>query len=242
MYQKWVHMSRTLKDRPYWVKLNESTKTDHDHLHFGRTYTKTKPVLDKDGNEIFDDAEWGFTAKEIRDAHSSEVVEGMPWRINSLAWHRFFGWNKEHPALTNRQVNLARALYVQGRGDTFIVCGTYKKRREVEVILSQVANYCTAGEKYTNRSQYRDHGKREMPCTPSWEGLSEAAGKGIYTSDMADKKTTTRKEINGIIRRTERDTLNGVKNAWNSGYDVDDYDQDVDFTTSQPHKWAYWLY
>lgn len=240
--QKWILMSRTLKDRPYWVKLNDSPVTDHDHRDLGRTHYTTKIVLDKDGNEIYDETEWGFTAKEIRDAYTSEVIDRFPWRINYLNWHQFFGWNKEHPVLTNRQINQARALYAQGLGDTFIVCGTYQKRRTERVVWYQIADHCTAGEKWSSRSQYRDYSRREMPCTPSWDGLPEHQGRGIYTSDMADIKTSTRREINGIIRRTERDTLNEVKNAWNSGYDVDDYDQDVDFSHSQPHQWSYWLY
>jgi len=232
MYQKWAHMSRTLKDRPYWVKLNDSTMTDHDHINMGRTYYTSEPVLDQDGNNIYDEAEWGFTAKEIRDAYTSEVLS---WWATRLKWHRFFGWNKEHPVLTNGQINKARALYAQGLGDTFIVCGTYQKLRTTQIVRRQMKDYCTAGERYTSKWDSRH--ASELPCTPSWEGLRA----NYWMMDMADVKTSTRREINGSIRRVERDTLKRVRNEWNSGWDVDDYDQDVDFSHSQPHKWANWL-
>lgn len=236
MDQKWAHMSRTLKDRPYWVKLNDSTVTDHDHLNLGRTYYKTKIVLDKDGNEIYDETVWGFTATEIALAYTSDSSLNFIQAYNRrLKWYRFFSWNEDHPHISNAIIDQAKRLHNSGAGSNFLECGTYQKRRTEQVVYRQMKDYCTEGERYTSKWDSRHSG--ELPCTPSWDGIRQ----NFWYSDMAGPKASIRREINGIHRRLERDTLNRMRDQWNSGWDVDDYDEDVDFTTSQPHNWGNWL-
>jgi hypothetical protein len=48
-------MSRTDKDRPYWVKQNDETLLryiDHDHLNLGRTYYRDRIVRDENGKPV----------------------------------------------------------------------------------------------------------------------------------------------------------------------------------------------
>lgn len=228
-------MSRTYKDRPYWVQVNDSPRTDHNHLILGRTWYKDVPILDKHGNEIFDEAPWGFTATEIMKSYDDrDMLFG--WVGRALPYHRFFSFREVHPTVSDRKVTEARNLCALGKGDYFVTCGVYNKLRVRKVPYSRVKDYCTAGEKYTRNNTLRRSSLEELPCTPADEVPSS------YVRWMSGPKATTRKIVNGKQRRIKRDTLNKVKNAWNSGYDVDDFDQDVDFSHSQPDPWSWYLY
>lgn len=62
-------MSRTFKDRPYWVKTNDPKNleviTYHHHVHFGRPLWKTVPVRDAEGNLV-------TTEETVKHYHTGE--------------------------------------------------------------------------------------------------------------------------------------------------------------------------
>jgi hypothetical protein len=51
-------MSRTRKDRPYWVTLNDPKTADrvedHDHTKFGKEVTRTRYVKDEKGEQVYE--------------------------------------------------------------------------------------------------------------------------------------------------------------------------------------------
>lgn len=50
-------MSRTLKDRPRWVKINDKKRNrvaNHDHVRAGNPVYRWQPVTDEDGNPVYE--------------------------------------------------------------------------------------------------------------------------------------------------------------------------------------------
>jgi hypothetical protein len=246
-------MSRTLKDRPYWVQLNESKWYDHDHTHLGEEYYIYKSIKDADGNLIYDDTPWGMTADQVikyvrqeyilsfGSAISRWYVDRSFIRMVDMQW--YYASFREDLSVPAQTVMDARNLVAQGRGTVYIPMGTYKKLRRERKLSYTVADHCTEWEaKYTPRHKWHVYKDGiDMPCTPSWSGAFEGSGYS-QTRDMAKAKRGYSQEVNGHSRRVARDTLKGQANAWNSGWDVDDWDEDEHLTPQHRHSmnWMLW--
>lgn len=68
-------MSRTFKDRPYWVKTNDPKNleviTYHHHTRFGRKLEKSFPVKDENGERVTKEVE--FTTYFSKETHTVTV-------------------------------------------------------------------------------------------------------------------------------------------------------------------------
>lgn len=241
-------MSRTLKDRPYWVQLNESAWYDHNHTHLGEVAYMYKYIKDRDGNLVCDETEWGLTATEIAEhGRVTHEIWRTRWEINPNYLYRAFGYMDAKgisPYVSKGVVLRARDLVFQGAGDTYLMCGTYKKVRRELVVSYVTADHCTEGEPVTS-TNYRfwraGAGETINPCTPSWRGMYEV-GHTSQVRNMSKAKRGYSQEVNGHSRRVARDTLKDQANAWNSGWNVEDWDEDEDLTAQHRHSmnWMLW--
>lgn len=245
-------MSRTFKDRPTWVQLNESKWYDHDHRHLGEAHYINKSVKDENGALIYDDTPWGMTAdqvtKYVRQEHrlsfgsfvSKWVVDRSFIRTVDMEW--YYGSFHEDLVVPTQTVLNARNLVAQGRGMQYVPMGIYKKLRRERKLTYTVADHCTEWEaKEGPRSAWRVYKDGiENPCTPAWDGAFEGGWSG--TRDMAKAKRGYSQEVNGHSRRVSRDTLKSQANAWNSGWDVEDWDEEEHLTAQHRHSmnWMLW--
>ncbi|MGL4998009.1 MAG: hypothetical protein ACRC5T_03325 [Cetobacterium sp.] len=227
-------MSRTDKDRPYWVRVNdEASLTHHDHTAFGRTYYRSVPVRDADGNPVYEDVPYRISARTI-------VEEGL---VNYMI-SRHFRIPEQFPSpeslSSSRRENIIReAIQYHGWGLGYhqIIVGTRKvvkyERKEYTTL-----SYCTEGvplagpyDTYYSRNQ--------RPCRPylPYEGKRE-----YYTSNMSRAKAAISKKRNGHSRAEARNTLAQVAQRWNSGDDIEDYDNEKFLTAQHRHSMAWDLY
>jgi hypothetical protein len=112
-------MSRTKKDRPYWVQTNDSQYTDHDHTHLGETRYKHVYDLDEHGNKI-PETQYHYT-------RASTVVH--------------YSWYSE------KVIAAAKEAVANGDPDAWIATSSYegfKSHREVDYVIP---DYCTEGAK-----------------------------------------------------------------------------------------------
>lgn len=245
-------MSRTLKDRPYWVQLNESKWYDHDHRNLGEERYINKSVTDENGDLIYDDTPWGMTAAQvIKYVHQDYrltfgslmarwLVDRSFIRTVDMEW--YYGSFHEDLVVATQKVLDSRALVAQGRGGVYVPMGTYKKLRRERTLSYTVADHCTEWEaKEGPRSSWRVYKDGiEMPCTPSWDGAFGGGWSG--TRDMSKAKRGYSREVNGHSRRAARDTLQEQANAWNNGWDVEDWDNMEDLTAQHRHSMNWMLY
>lgn len=232
-------MSRTDKDMPYWVRLNnEGTSTDHNHLRFGMVYYRAVPVLDDEGNPVMDTHEVFLTAAQILGkedgnyylfGYSSRYLVGythyVPWNDRSST--KFYE--------TAKVTKAALMAYTRHTPDEQIAVGLYSRPRTTPVVKFVVPDHCTAGEKITDTDKW--WGK--FPCTPA---LPEGNNGKAYTRGMSGPRASYRSERNGGSRALKRATLGRVAKSWNSGEEVDDFDEVERLTDQHRHSMAWDLY
>lgn len=131
-------MSRTDKDRPYWVKCNDETLlryTDHDHVNLGRTYYRSVPVRDAYNRIVYETVETTRTVFRYGAAQRFGVNE----------------WDVEEYQFTTGDYEKYAHLY---RKETF----EYDRPLVRRVPIVTYKDYCTEGEPRTK------DGRSENPC------------------------------------------------------------------------------
>lgn len=242
-------MSRTDKDVPYWVRLNnEGTLTDHDHRHLGREITSYRDVLDKDGNQIVVEG----PLYSYADAIIGEF-EGIRWHYGNTLYTedgRLLYYNYKTKTLFTTSygnyrepvIRRARLLHSAGRGKEFVQVGTYTHILREVVVIGYVADRCTAGEKQP-RPDWRRRGARplyeELPCTPE---LPADNRRLRWTSGMSKHKTSFSRQRYSAERVNLRDQFVGIAKHWNNGFEVDDWDESNNLAAQHRHSMAWDLY
>lgn len=219
-----VRMSNTFKDVPYWVRLNrDGTATRHNHEMFGREVYHFRFIRDERGRQIYDEVPWGYTAREVTSGH-------LGWTYNRWAT---FQYPDELSRMRARYalIDRARIMMTRGEGDEMIVLGHRTVVRTERHLAYVVKDYCTAGEKIDKRE---NTWWGEMPCTPEIVGERPWYGYGT-TSQRAEEHELyhTKKRTTG--RKFEK---RWVK-EWNSGADLEDWDED-EHLTNDTHSYYYW--
>jgi len=222
-----VTMSRTDKDRPYWVKVNaEGTAIDHDHLNFGREYYRDVYVKDKHGNLIYEDRPLYRTAYVI--------VHGPLY-----AWQRYgySGIRYVNPgSVTNSRTffNEARKATGSGLPDKEILVGWYRAAKTERILYKTVADHCTGAAPVVDWKRQKSVVEPyvEAPCT---KALSEAQHEsawhnGGYRGYGVNMYHRSR-------RSEKRDMLKGVAKHYNAGFEVDDYDEVEKLTAPVRRGW-----
>jgi len=140
-------MSRTFKDRPYWVRTNdehEPRDVFHDHLSFGRPVYRTVPVTDEAGATL---TEIGST--EITAGYHIYMISG------GVRYYSAFKWYRVRKSLEAEVLSVAPVMK------------TISWERPVtgRKLIGYVASHCTGDEPMTKQ----DPDGWFRPCSPSLE-------------------------------------------------------------------------
>lgn len=214
-------MSRTDKDVPYWVRLNnEGTLTDHDHLRFGKEITQYRYVRDENGKRILNTVATVRTAREI---------------MRTLAWNPY-AYTQEIRDEAKRYTTYTLGYWREYNPDHQIRVGTRSYYEKGVVVTGHVRDYCTAGVKLEDDTW---RWWSELPCTPE---LPAGKRRQSWTRNMSKHKTSFSRMRYSAERANRRDHFISVANHWNNGFEVDDWDENDNLTAQHRHSMAWDLY
>lgn len=223
-------MSRTRKDRPYWVRLNQDgTQTDHDHRRLGQVHYKRKYLKDAKGEDVY---------REV------DVIGTVDGYLNQTRWSEegiyYTSWRDETRPATNIPImtfKAAKELHSAGRGNERIVMARKSERAYVTVYSHTTADHCTAGVKL-NKAEWKTWRYGEIPCMPE---LSRADEVRSWSGRTPGFKKTWSREWYGHERVVTNGLLSRTAKEWNSGNDVDDWDENTYVTGQHRHGASWWL-
>jgi len=226
-------MSRTRKDVPYWVRVNrDSTHTDHDHTRLGKVVYRRVYLYNEDGTPAMHEKPIMRTA--------GAVVANNGWgKYHNL--EPFFWGNRNRVVMFANEsgrwhtdiFSEAQRLVAAGRADVEIAVGTQTFHGYETVESYRTHDHCTEGEKFASREQSRFN-NRELPCTP--ELPHEAAW---WTYGSTNTRASEHNRYYSYERTRERALSRSLTNRWNSGEDLEDWDED-DVYNKTPWRFIYW--
>jgi hypothetical protein len=229
-------MSRTDKDRPYWVIENEGTLTDHRHERFGQPITAYTYARDENGKKILIIEPVYLTARTIvqrlmwsKHSFSPEVVAEAQAAMLS-PYNRVY-------STSATSIYTIRAMQRAYDPDKLIFIRYREYYKRESKIVGYVKDYCTEGEK-TKDGKYWF--RQDLPCTPDL--AKTAPSRKIYTKGLSKRRAGYSKVRNGGNRVIARDTLKGVTKSYNAGVEVDDFDESRNLTAQHRHSLAWDLY
>ena len=229
-------MSRTRKDVPYWVRLNrDGIYTDHDHTRFGRIHYKRVYLYNEDNTPVM--------ASEPVMRSVSDILGGG-FRYFEYIYPRFYnyapsGVYHSHNVYMFKTENgcyrkdiLSEAQRLNARGLTsyklHVGVITYHDYKKVED--SRLADHCTEGEKLLGP----DSAYYMMPCTPELPPGQKWWYYGSTTAREMEHDDYYSYERTRVRARTQN-----LKKRWNSGEDVDDWDEDASYTGTK-RRYTFW--
>lgn len=231
-------MSRTRKDAPYWVRVNRTaTSTNHDHLSVGKKVYYSRAVKDENGNVIYDETVIGLPALEL-----AKHVCPSGFDPDSYLHSHIYLLHKAGVSYYDcRDFSIPRAIFQRARelcanglSNEFIPLGTYQKRRTERYFDHEYKDYCTEGEPDV---AYKRESKLRNPCTPDWPyTMGPVMG-------MSEKKHSYSRVHYGHERVSSRDILKNAAKGYNTGEDIEEFEDDIHSLTSQHRhsmKWDLW--
>lgn len=194
-------MSRTDKDRPYWVLMNDEGVVEHDHRgcdHWGRK-TRTRSgayIRDDEGNIVMETIIRYETAKWINEyaPRTKNYTIEVTWPVSMLDSMRYTAQDRIM-TVTGKGVNPlwaeANNLVSQGKGDTKLAYST-SERPKRKLIVTEYSPECDAHLPYR---PYRSNLPQAENCIRSLPASKERRNcscdmcepGGIY----AEKKSRT---------------------------------------------------
>lgn len=169
-------MSRTDKDRPYWVKCNDETLlryTDHDHINLGRTYYRSVPVRDADNHIVYEIVEATRSVFRYGAADREGVSE---WDVDQYQYNT--GDYKKYAHLY--------------RDETY----EYARPLVRRVPIVSYKDYCTEGEPRTK------NGRSDNPCGSHLIGYySERPTKGQRDEYNSHHRAKTRDTLKALTKQ-----------------------------------------
>jgi hypothetical protein len=213
-------LSRTLKDRPYWVKLNDksiSRTPRHNHENAGQPLYRYLPVKDENGNEVMETfMSHGF----------------LGYRHYHMFERRYKTYDTWEELLAEVPPNfiLSDKRYYQQWGDV-----EKTRVKHENVLIGYRPTECTIDDFVSRLNYYYDSDTISL-CHHRLEGW---AG-GYYYCDHFPNKDE-RREYHSAARSNERDALRKLTKAVNAGYDYEGEDlcEDVFFARTRRHR-GYW--
>ena len=208
-------MSRTLKDRPYWVRSNdlahETVYEIHNHHRFGEPLYEWKNAKDSNGELV--------TKEETVEVPSSCVVV-LPggYRIQVESWREAWTYSN--------------AIYV-GRSYTTKVV---KRPVTERVIVGYVTDECTIDEPYEDS---KDNVYRwTSTARPCGHEIGYNFARRYYSRNrpLPDEKHV----YHSGSRGKERDALKRAQRAFNSGEDMWGDEYEAANTRLQRHVGYWW--
>ena len=218
-------MSRTDKDRPYWVRLNdEGALTEHNHLVLGRKYYRTRVVRDKSGRPEYEDVP---VYREATYVAFHGIYAEIGFRLEKNAAPVFSGPVRRE----------ALRLHSSGRGKDLIEVWTERRRKTETYVFSENYDFCTEGMKLSDRNWYAgrsDSRQMGLPCTPAFspgESWWHFGTTVMRENEHARYYTKERTEHRGHFAKLTK--------LWNSGDDLGDWDEDMTLTT-ETTSYMFW--
>lgn len=188
---------------PFWVHRNTAkAEPSHDHLRFGEPVTRTRPVLDENGERVLEPVESSVTLKV---AIRGSFLRGYPARQVFI------------PEPVHREAKMKRSR--GGRLTDLISYETGQTRQKREtVVLGHYADWCTVGEE-TNRDGALLSDPTLFPACVTWP--SNYDDEKVYPRHPAEKMWSAPEG-----RVNTRAYTRSLTRAANSGIDLDDIEDD----------------
>jgi hypothetical protein len=232
-------MSRTRKDRPYWVRLNQDARyTDHNHEAFGRENISYRTVLDKNGAPITKTIEFYTSIYELARYGTTSTITGATQLRYYTMRHERPGTDKALWTVDDAKARLAEAFSISDHTALRRQVPYQRIVREEREphVTSVMPDYCTEGVKLSGSLPHW----RELPCTP--ELGNGDPGYWGYARDMSNAKKFYSRARYGRERASARTALSKTALNWNNGYEVEDWDTDTDLTSQHRHSmnWDLW--
>ena len=213
-------MSRTLKDRPYWVKVNDknlSRTPCHDHANAGQALYRYLPVKDENGNNVMETyTAYGFLGYQFYNIFERRHKLYPTWEeLLAEAPESHIFWEKRYYAQYG-DVERTRVKHEQ-------------------TLIGYRPTECTIDDFVPRANKYYDNDTINL-CDHRLEGW---AG-GYYYCDHFPNKDE-RRTYHQAARSNERDAMRKLTKAANAGYDYEDEDfcEDVFSARTRRHR-GYW--
>lgn len=167
---------------------------------------------------------------------SSFSVDFSATRMNRL-WTPLVdsALNRMSSAMRENVFRVARHHVANGRPYEKVVIGTREVYKKELRSVSVTADHCTEGAPYPKNF----YSNWELPCVPE---LTTAQYRKLGSGLRAGKVSSALREKNGSDRAYRRAILGEVKKSWNSGYDIEDYDNEKSLTEQQRRSVQWDLY
>lgn len=176
-------MSRTDKDRPYWVRLNDEGVMVHNHqanYYRRRNYTIEK-VFDDEGNPVMETREVKLTAKRV--IETEPRMKSAPYTAEYRTWSREQGfYTAVYNGISNKRANPvyseAEHLIALGMPEALVLVKTVTAQKTEKVYHPQPEDdICDAEESLANpKNPWGYRCSKEIPywsrnyyrCRCSW--------------------------------------------------------------------------
>ena len=209
-------MSRTLKDRPYWVKVNDKSlprTPRHNHEEAGEPLYRYLPVKDENGNNVMET----YTRRGFLGYRIYKHYEG---------YKLYPTWDELIADVPAEHIYYDRRFYAES-GE---IEATRIKREKV--LIGYRPTECTIDDYLPRVDKYYDNDTTSL-CYHQVEGW---AG-GYYYCDHFPSKDE-RREYHSAARSNEKNALRKLAKAANAGYDYegDDLYEDVFNARRRRHR------
>ena len=172
-------MSRTDKDRPYWVKVqDEGVETHHHSANFRRgRFRKMEKVFDANGDPVMEDREVKLTAKRV--IETIPRLKAVPYSKEAPYWDRNKGWYYTEwkmisATVANPVYSEAEHLIAMGMPDAVVVIRVDKVQKVKETWI-EPSTECDYDPDASGRDHWKNNCGKELPywkagysCRCSW--------------------------------------------------------------------------
>lgn len=224
-------MSRTYKDRPYRVKVNEDgnyRNATHNHDRFGEVVEKKHTVKDSDGNVIYDQVP---VIQKVRHAINSVPKFITKTEEVKLSQDSSLRYIEGLQPFVRREINPLYQhifdLYAAGDLDREVQVDTRLVPRKVVSKRFAVKDHCTVNEEWDG------HWHGDQPCH---KGLPDGYALPRYYNRWDH---SSRKAAKSHVRNSAKRSGKRMADAHNVGVDVDDLDKDNNAMAENEHRLAW---
>ncbi len=236
-------MSRTDKDRPYWVKTQDEGVPHHDHTRLGAPIYHINYLTDEDDNKVMERVPFYKKACEIIAKYAEVKRPGMfDWSdyTGSFSaygvdgYYHYFRKTSDKVQFRNEGEVFEDAFNACEFGDPnrMILAGTYERQVRERYIAGYVQDHCTIDEMEPRNPRGIGVLYGQYPCyktfsnSPTFRCSCEMCNPGVNYAG---------------VRAAKRDTLRKMTKAYNSGDEdwEDAFDRD-NITPSRKSFQSWW--
>lgn len=226
-------MSRTYKDRPYRVKVNEDgvhRTASHNHDRFGEEIVKTHVVKDAKGQIIYDEVP---VLKKVKYAIHTvpKFIQVTHENVKLSADSNLRYIDTLQPYVEQRLNPLYQRvfdLYNEGKLDEEVQVGTRKVARRVTSKRFAVKDHCTVNEAWDG------HWHGENPCHKNLpDGYPQPRGRDRWR-DAAKRNDNHRR------RARQREATHSFTANVNAGFDPDENERAIAHLSDGEKQSGWW--